>query len=90
MPPDPTPSLQQQPPPGQPAAQPAAAMEGRRQAFQDIKRQLTSEELANSGTQSRIDGTVYHFFFRGLAQPIYQAQEKRAVLFETNNWITTS
>ncbi len=40
-------------------------------------------------TETRTDGSVFHFFFRGLALPIYQPLEKCAVIFEINNWITT-
>lgn len=44
----------------------------------------------NHGTETRNDGTVFHFFFRGLAQPIYTAQSKCAVILELNNWVTSS
>jgi hypothetical protein len=58
MPDDATPPEQakQQEPPKVPAVAPQALAptEGRRQAFQDIKRQLTPGELANTGTQKLI------------------------------------
>jgi hypothetical protein len=57
--PDPTPSpeqSEQQEAPKSPAVAPQALApaEGRRQAFLDIKRQLTPTELANTGTQKLI------------------------------------
>jgi hypothetical protein len=40
-------------------------------------------------TETRNDGSVFHFFFRGLNQPLYQSANRCAVIFEINSWITT-
>jgi hypothetical protein len=40
-------------------------------------------------TETRPDGSVFHFFFRGLPTPIYGNANKCAVIFELNSWITT-
>jgi hypothetical protein len=39
-------------------------------------------------TETRKDGTVYHFFFRGRGTALYQNADSRAVLFELNTWAT--
>lgn len=39
--------------------------------------------------ENRKDNSVFHFYFRGLPNPIYQPVSKCAVLFEINSWITT-
>ena len=43
----------------------------------------------NQNTEPRNDGTVFHFFFRGLVLPIYKPVENCAVIFEMANWITS-
>jgi hypothetical protein len=45
--------------------------------------------IGNQNTEPRNDGSVFHFFFRGLNQPIYTQPEKCAVIFELANWITS-
>jgi hypothetical protein len=45
--------------------------------------------VGNQSTEPRNDGSVFHFFFRGLNQPIYTQIEKCAVIFELANWITS-
>lgn len=42
----------------------------------------------NPGTETRKDGTVYHFFFRGLTSALYANPDSRSVLFELNTWST--
>ena len=37
-------------------------------------------------TETRLDGSLYHFLFRGLSAPLYTAPNTRAVLFELNTW----
>jgi len=39
-------------------------------------------------SETRKDGSVFHFFFRGLAQPVYSPIMGRAVIFEVNGWGT--
>jgi hypothetical protein len=39
-------------------------------------------------TETRPDGSVYHFFFRGLSAPLYKDSNARAVLLELNDWTT--
>lgn len=43
----------------------------------------------NQNTETRSDGSVFHFFFRGLSQPLYQLTNRCAVLLEISNWATT-
>jgi hypothetical protein len=38
--------------------------------------------------EKRPNGTVFHFLFRGLAQPLYRQNDSCAVLFEIGNWVT--
>lgn len=38
--------------------------------------------------ETRNDGTVYHFFFRGLSSSLYGNPDSRAVLFELATWST--
>lgn len=45
--------------------------------------------LGSQSTETRTDGQVYHFFFRGLPQPLYQLPLSCAVVMEINNWQTT-
>jgi hypothetical protein len=45
--------------------------------------------VGNQNTETRPDGSVFHFFFRGLTQPLFQQTNRCAVLFEINNWATT-
>jgi hypothetical protein len=40
-------------------------------------------------SETRPDGAVFHFFFRGLPNPLYMDANRCAVIFEINNWITT-
>ncbi|MDE3098961.1 MAG: hypothetical protein KGJ88_05765 [Verrucomicrobiota bacterium] len=40
--------------------------------------------------ETRADGSMFHFFFRGLGQPLYQPVHRCAVLLEINSWITTA
>jgi hypothetical protein len=39
-------------------------------------------------TETRQDGAIYHFLFRGLIQPLYVKPEACAVMFEINFWDT--
>lgn len=39
--------------------------------------------------ETRKDGGVFHFLFRGLDKPIYAEPQDCAVLLEINSWITT-
>lgn len=38
--------------------------------------------------ETRNDGSVYHFLFRGLAHAIYKSPQDCAVLFEISTWKT--
>jgi hypothetical protein len=40
-------------------------------------------------TETRPDGQVFHFFFRGLAAPKYTMPNRCAVLFEMFSWETS-
>lgn len=42
-----------------------------------------------ANTETRADGQVYHFFFRGLTTPKYPLLTHCAVLFEVNSWETS-
>jgi hypothetical protein len=41
-------------------------------------------------TEARPDGAMFHFFFRGVNQPLYGLPNRCAVLFELNDWATTA
>lgn len=41
-------------------------------------------------SETRADGTVYHFLFRGVSAPLYGSPQSRAVVFELNTWQTTT
>jgi hypothetical protein len=38
--------------------------------------------------ETRPDGSVYHFFFRGLNTPIYRNPNATAAIFEISDWAT--
>lgn len=44
----------------------------------------------SSNVETRTDGSVFHFLFRGLGQALYQPANRCAVLLEINSWITTA
>ena len=39
-----------------------------------------------SSTETRPDGSLFHFFFRGLGGPIYTEEQSAPILFELNTW----
>lgn len=41
-------------------------------------------------TETRPDGTIYHFIFRGYASPLYSDANACAVLTELMNWMTSA
>ena len=43
----------------------------------------------NESRETKNDGKIYNFIFRGLNAPLYLQREKCAVLFEIQSWITT-
>jgi hypothetical protein len=40
--------------------------------------------------ETRNDGTIYHFFFRGLNNPLYPNPKNCAVILEINSWISSA
>src|SRR5438128_123403 len=39
-----------------------------------------------ASTENRIDGSTYHFLFRGLTNPLYTNPNSAPILFELNTW----
>jgi hypothetical protein len=43
----------------------------------------------STNTETRPDGAIYHFMFRGHSNPLYASPNACAVLMEVQTWITT-
>lgn len=41
-------------------------------------------------TETRPDGAVFHFLFRGIGQALYTNPQTCAVIFEISNWATSN
>ena len=76
---------------------PTAVEAGNRMGYWFVPRLLKKGEHAvvytragSPSTETRPDGSTYHFVFRGHANTLYASPNSCAVLMEVQTWVTTS